>query len=510
MASVPATSAANPANISTPELTPASGEPLADPGRRQDAVAGLRDMRTYPPEDPAGNLQRTRLTVAADDGDAFHRPARSPFSDRRYLLYPDPAWQDLPRAPPNMLLTAPGWTLAAAPGYTATTGSPTSRSPTSSSRPSRRARGTRSFPSSCPGRGLGGGPVPESRVTHLTALPLPGPGSGAASPGSHSRPGHTTFTPSRVMVTLTAGAPPGTGPGSPGTLPCGPPPPGAGRTCPAGRPPRQVPGRPACQNSRDCHKRPVFRRLPDRRDRHPEQRGELGLCQPGRRACARRAPTTAAPAAPPVRAAGRGADRDAQAGVRARSPRQRPVREQCPQCLPARGACRSRFPWPAPHRTEPGRPGLSVPSAIMSRTRPATVSYLCGATYPASWPRDGNPRPRDPAVPQPPRPPRPCRPWPSKPTVTSCRPPGRAAPSTAVACGFAFSHASAAFPRPCPRRQLTPHPALPGAVPSHFPPVHGASATGGLEGTRTCDHSICSRLVRRIGRRQFLHSAVIG
>src|ERR1700678_1800353 len=36
------------------------GEPLADPGRRQNAVAGLRDVRTHPLEDAAGHLQPTR------------------------------------------------------------------------------------------------------------------------------------------------------------------------------------------------------------------------------------------------------------------------------------------------------------------------------------------------------------------------------------------------------------------------------------------------------------------
>jgi hypothetical protein len=48
-----------------------AGEPLADPGRRQDAVAGLRDVRAYRPEGPRGRLQ----------------PSRLPWSTGRYLLF---------------------------------------------------------------------------------------------------------------------------------------------------------------------------------------------------------------------------------------------------------------------------------------------------------------------------------------------------------------------------------------------------------------------------------------
>jgi len=80
-----------------------------------------------------------------------------------------------------------------------------------------------------------------------------------------------------------------------------------------------------------------------------------------------------------VRAVARRRLGDAEAGARAYPARQCPVREQRPQRRPAGERARPvSLASAAPDGT--GSPGLSVPSAIMLRTRAAAASRLSGAT----------------------------------------------------------------------------------------------------------------------------------
>ena len=205
--------------------------------------------------------------------------------------------------------------------------------------PGRRARGCRAG-ARCPGRGPGCRSRPGvwrySPATHVSVQP------GALARVSVPS-GQVTSTPATLMATLTGRGGSGGSGGSGGVFRCC-----AAclvlvvhvqqcarrAECPVGLLP-ELAGLPQAARFR----------VPDRRDRHADPRGQPGLCQPGGAPARCERPRQRRPRRGRDRPAGAGRGGDAQAGGRARSLCQRSVCEQPPERIPAR-----------PHRV-PGFPG---------------------------------------------------------------------------------------------------------------------------------------------------------